>query len=227
MRTHRKTKKVIRGGHSQEKKKDDTLSEIAKPATIYYIPAISSSEYLFNGENNGKFVSRFGCILNTTDACKNAAAKVEYCANKLFNQKYSTNKLDNYYKDNMEQILTDSGCYAFLDFIIRANRRMNNIEFNNYNTFLMILNEIFLEKFYSHEESKSLRENIYLTQVRRAGNESKYNINLASKEAKKYKVELDRFLSVWSTKTLNDRYERVMALKVEVDALDAASEKAT
>jgi hypothetical protein len=122
----------------------------------------------------------------------------------------------------MEQILTDSGCYAFLDFIIRGKRRMSSVEFNNYNTFLMILNEIFLEKFYSHEERKSLREKIYLTQVKRARSTNGYDLTTASEQAKKYKVELDRFLSVWSTKTLNDRYERVMALKLEVEALEKA-----
>jgi len=220
MRTQRKTKKVIRGGHPQ----DESLSE---PATVYYGSALLRKEYLFNGENNkGEYVSRFGCILNRTEPCKNAAAKVEYCANKLFNKEYSTNKLDNYYKDNMEQILSDSGSYAFLDFIIRGKRKMFPVEFNNYNTFLIILNAIFQENFYSQEERSSFIKRIYDTQVRRAGIGINYNLTRASEQAKKYKVELDRFLSVWSTKTLNDRYERVMALKLEVEALEAESEKA-
>lgn len=237
MRTQRKTKKVIRGGQG----------ELAEPATVYYEPAISRKEYRYGAstDNFGGYYHTFACMLNTTDACKNAAAKVEYCANKLYNnddiehsdrystsERYSSSKLDNYYKDNMNQIFEESGCYAFLDFLIRGKREMLRHEINNYETFLVILKAIFDEKFFDHSfvsVSKFIffRELDYTKRIRKAGPYSglKYEASHASYLAKKYKSQLDRFLSVWSTKTLNDRYERVMALKEEVEALEKAAEK--
>lgn len=256
MRTQRKkTKKVIRGGgrfdYTSIRIEDKNLlpRKLADPnATVYYGPAISHKGYRYGAATDhfGGYYHTFACMLNTTDACKNAAAKVEYCANKLYNnrdehsdrystsERYSSSKLDNYYKDNMNQIFEESGCYAFLDFIIRANRQMMGHEFNNYDTFIVILKGIFDEKFFdesfvSVSKSEFFKYLDYTRVKIRSGlfNGKKYDAKSASYLANKYKSQLDRFLSVWSTKTLNDRYERVMALKEEVEALEAASEKAT
>ena len=249
MRTQRKTKKVIRGGGLDSVlyshnwviniPYDKLLPrELAAPdATIYYGPAISHKEYRYS-----RGYETFECMLNTTDACKNAAAKVEYCANKLnsdrsddrssTSERYSSSKLDNYYKDNMNQIFEESGCYAFLDFIIRANRKMMGHEYNNYSTFLVILKGIFEDKFFyeSFKDKFHFFKSMDSTIARHRPSlhtGTKYEASDASYLAKKYKSQLDRFLSVWSTKTLNDRYERVMALKEEVEELEAASKKAT
>ena len=81
MRTQRKTKKVIRGGGLDSVlyshnwviniPYDKLLPrELAAPdATIYYGPAISHKEYRYS-----RGYETFECMLNTTDACKNAAA---------------------------------------------------------------------------------------------------------------------------------------------------------
>lgn len=192
-------------------------------AKIYYKPAISHKDYRYSYGANRTFL----CILNKTEACNIAAAKVEYCANELypeddyFPKRFST--LDNYYKENMSQIFEDSGCYAFLDFIIRAERKMMGHEHNNYASFLLILWAIFREKCFRPSIRNFFLEGIHTTRTRATPSlmlGSKYKPEDASIEAKKYKAGLDRFLSSLSTKTLYDRLQRVEALKLEVEALE-------
>jgi hypothetical protein len=201
-------------------------NNLAPPnATVYTKPAILEEHYRWSGgetlpgEYTEKFVYKFGCILNQEKSCKAASAKVEYCANKLLGKTYSTRDLDNYYKDNMKQILIDSGCYALLDFVIKKERRMNAIEFNNYNTLFVILKAVFNDHFFTEAERKDLLMRINDTWVT-TGKTNGYDMTIASVEAEKYKTALDRFLSSLSTKTLYDRLQRVEALKLEVEALE-------
>jgi len=198
-------------------------------AKIYYKPAISHKDYRYSHatDHYGGFDHTFLCILNQTEACNMAAAKVAYCANKLhdpddyYPKRFLT--LDNYYKENMNKYFEDSGCYAFLDFIIRAERKMMGHEYNNYETFLLILKAIFQENFFSKDDRRDFFNYVDQTRVTfhsNLFNGVRYDTKRASSEAKKYKVDTERFLSSLSTKTLYDRLQRVEALKLEVEALE-------
>ena len=228
------SRKIYRGGGRYQtgiRIPDEELlpRELGKAdATIYYKPAISHKDYRYSHSPDGGFDHTFLCILNQTDACNMAAAKVEYCANTLYDSKtwyrakrFST--LDNYYKENMSQIFEDSGCYAFLDFIIRAERKMMGHEYNNYATFLLILKAIFQENFFSEDDRRDFFRSVDQTKVKsqpKLFSGTIYVPEVASNNAKKYKVKIARFLSSLSTKTLYDRLQRVEALKLEVEALE-------